>query len=125
MAKRRFRDLPEGAAAWVKATILSASLSSTLACGGPTQQDQAPTCGPCCHGGGPECEQLQQTEGNEVETTDDEVVHDVESDDGEDVLPEDEELVDVAPTCGPCCHGTGGPECEPDPSRPGPEIDAP
>ncbi len=124
MGERRFRDLPENAVAWVKATVLGASLTSAVACGGPTVEDQAPTCGPCCHGGGPDCEMMQTT-GDEdvvVETVDegdgtgDETQDSDDRDDRVDpMLLEDDahEHPPDAPTCGPCCHGTGGPECDP------------
>lgn len=99
---KKLRDTPEHAIAWVRATVLGMTLSGTLACGG--SHDVAPTCGPCCHGGGPNCEeQMMRSQGAE----------DVDEAEEVDAGIETEEPIDTAPTCGPCCHGGGGPECEP------------
>ena len=101
MTKRR--DMPQSALAWVKATILGASLSGTIACGGAQPEDVAPTCGPCCHGGGPECTQQEvETVGSEEVVADEVVDEELEA----------QEEIDPAPTCGPCCHGSSDPECD-------------
>ena len=97
--------MPQSTLAWVKATILGASLTGTIACGGAqSPQDDAPTCGPCCHGGGPECEQTQQLEtvgGEEHIDPDAEAERELEN-----------QQIMNAPTCGPCCHGSDDPECD-------------
>ena len=82
----------------------------------------APTCGPCCHGGGPDCGPVTpeidvadpvpdphpnpDLKPNPDPNTpaDNEIV--------ESPSPDDAYPIEVAPTCGPCCHG-GGPECGP------------
>lgn len=100
MAKRR--DMPQSTLAWVKATILGASLTGTIACGGGQPEDVAPTCGPCCHGGGPECHQMEAVGGEEV---------DVDAEVEEDEIDR-QDIEDEAPTCGPCCHGSA--DCDDD-----------
>jgi len=104
MAKHSQHSRPRGALTWVQATIIGAGFSSVLACGsGPGAADPAPTCGPCCHGGGPDCE-MMETQGEE-EVLDEELVDEqVDADPDAGPMP-------IPPTCGPCCHG-GGPGCE-------------
>ena len=116
----RFTDLPRDARLWVQATVLGSVMSTSVACGGGTPRETAPTCGPCCHGGGPECEQQQVMRDSTEDTRGDEEVQEVDagppdaSTDGGpavevDVPPDDR--IRSAPTCGPCCHGAEGPEC--------------
>lgn len=101
--------MPQSTLAWVKATILGASLSGTIACGGGQPDQVAPTCGPCCHGGGPECvEPARETVG--AEEVDEEVADEEVADEevvDEEVVDEEidaQEEADQAPTCGPSCH---------------------
>jgi len=126
----RFRDLPKETALWVKATIVSGAITSSLACGGAQQTSPPPTCGPCCHN--PEgCQQMQVIEQRQEVERSQETVPPEDLDAGPQAVgngggtgggdvvgdvPLDDRRHLTAPTCGPCCHGSGGPECGHGPS---------
>ncbi len=121
----RLSDLPRDARLWVQATILSSAIGSVAACGSPQHTDSVPpTCGPCCHGGGPECDQQQVMEavstGDEPLASPDTGPPDTGPPDTgpPDAGPSETEQVaerppdyirNMAPTCGPSCHSGGGP----------------
>jgi len=48
-------DLPK-TKSLVHATVLAMGLATVASCSGDDVSGPAPTCGPCCHGGGPECD---------------------------------------------------------------------
>jgi hypothetical protein len=99
---------PASAVLWVQATLVNASLSSLFACGASTPRDQAPTCGPCCHGSNdPQC---QFVEPIAVDARPAETIDAGPTPDAALLLPA-EVHGPIAPTCGPCCHGSQGPEC--------------
>ena len=133
---RLLDDRPRGAPVWVQATLLHASLSSLVSCGGQSGGDQrhnvAPTCGPCCHQpSGGECQQIMEEREPPAPMPDaGPLVVAVDAAPPPDAGPRTkrkarEILVpvetkgpdSVAPTCGPCCHG-GGPECSDGPVAP-------
>lgn len=86
----------------------------------------APTCGPCCHGGGPDCEipeikQIKEAKEVKEDTNADQQLEPPPDPDPfvEEPEPDGEYPIETAPTCGECCHG-GDPElCGPPPIEPG------